>query len=418
MTKGSIRRAAPLLRLARRSALLAFLLAAVLVLLRGSFLARASAGADDATLYLPLLANAPTPTPPPPPAFVGLLALPDVECPNEIVASPFNDYVYITNNFSSNVSVLRDTTLWANVTTGEWPTRISADPNSARVYVTNLHDKLHILSGTQNIGQVPHYFEGYAPLYNPVNQYLYITDLDSDIRVYNAATTIPTFIRDLGSADGVSGWIRTIDYDPATGRVFVASWDYPELYVIENDQIVAELNTRTWGTIDMVYDPERNYLYLAGSEVAARPGGFPGNNIVVFNGRPPYNVLAEIATAPLGSMQLDRDPLSGLVYATNPGDNTVTVINGTQVVGTFPSGGLRPWGLAVNAATGDAFVANRNSNNVAIFRNGALQNVFPTEGDDPFAVGANPRTGYVYVANRGLPNGIFDCGPASVAIFR
>src|SRR5437879_3385832 len=72
------------------------------------------------------------------------------------------------------------------------------------------------------------------------------------------------------------------------------------------------------------------------------------------------------------------------------------------VVATVPSGGMKPYEIAVNQATSRAYVTHETSNTVSIFDLTtpvpALVGTTPV-GTAPRGVAVNPTTGRVYVAN-------------------
>ncbi len=377
-------------------------------------------------LPTPTATATPTSTPVPPvPQFVQNIPLPGAQCPNSVFVNEVTDYVYIANNFSHDISFLRGTNYLGNVPSGgRWPTRITMIPDNGRTFITNLHplsanDPLTPMAEfdeTTLVRTYPGKFEGFTPLYNTVNQHLYVTDLDSNIRVYDASTLPLTFVKDIGAADGVRGWIKTITYDPTSGLVFAASWDYSELYVIDGTTVTAVRSTQTWGPEKLLYDPIHHYIYIVGQEVDHRPDGYPAYNITVFNAAVPYQFLTGFATS-TSSHRLAQDPLSGLVYAANRLADSVTVVNGLQLVGTTPVGAM-PNDVAANPNTGYVFVANSNSNDISVLKNGAVVSTIASQGIRPYAIGIDSRNNNVYVANRGTEYNLYCNTNASVTILR
>ncbi len=377
-------------------------------------------------LPTPTATATPTSTPVPPvPQFVQNIPLPGAQCPNSVFVNEVTDYVYIANNFSHDISFLRGTDYLGNVPSGgKWPTRMTMIPESGRTFITNLHrlqpgdpaSPMAEFDGMSLLGTYSQKFEAFTPLYNTVNQHLYITDLDSNIRVYDASTLPLTFVKDIGVADGVRGWIKTITYDPTTGLVYAASWDYGELYVIDGTTVTAVISTQTWGPEELLFDPIHNYIYIVGQEVDNRPVGYPAHNITVFDAAPPHQFRAGFATS-TSSHRLGQDPLSGLVYAANRVADSVTIVNGLQMLGTVPVGAA-PNDVAANPNTGYVFVANSNSNDITVLKNGAVVSTIASQGIRPYAIGIDSRNNYVYVANRGTEGHLSCTTNASVTIVR
>lgn len=377
----------------------------------------------ETSLFFPVVFK-PVPAPAVP-RFVQNIPLPGAQCPNVVFVNEVTDYVYIANNFSHNISFLRGTNHLGNVSSGgQWPTRITMMPENGRTFVTNLHrlsnsnipSPLAEFDGTTLLRTYAQKFEGYTPLYNTVNQYLYVTDLDSNIRVLDASVLPATFVKDIGRDDGVQGWIKAITYDPESGLVYAASWDKGELYVIDGLEVKAVINTQAWGPDQLLFDPVRKYVYVAGQEVRNRPPGYPPYNVTVFNAQVPYQFLGGFTTS-LSTHRLAYDPISGFVYAANPLVDSVTVLDGLQLVGTIPVGDF-PYAMTVNPNTGYVFVANTNSHTISIIRDGLLVTTIPSQGIRPYAMDVDTRNNTVYVANRGTEGHLACQNDASVTILR
>lgn len=380
---------------------------------------------DNTPHFLPFVIREPDPTPIPAiPQLVTTIPLEQVQCPNFVGVNETSGYVYVANNFSNDVSIFSGPHFVATVPTGgEWPTKIAVDPTSNRAFVTNLHvldgssppTQLTMFRDASVVTTYDQFFEGHTPLYNSVNDYLYVTDLDSNIRVFDAQGEGLTYLTDIGQPQGIYGWITSATFDPETGLVYVASWDYGKVHVIEGTQVIATFDTQTWGPASLVLDREHGYLYVVGQEVDARPEGYPNYNVTVFNAHAPFQFLAGFTTAS-SSISVGWDPIGGYVYVSNPLDNSVSVFHGLQHVNTMPAG-TYPRYLAVHPETGYAFVPSSVSNSITILKNGQIVDTIADQGIGPWAVGINSVTDYVYVANRGRELN-FQCRDASVTILR
>jgi YVTN family beta-propeller protein len=365
----------------------------------------APAGLSGTPSFLPLIMRPSIPTPP---QFVSNTPLANVECPNFVGYNAFSDYVYVANNFSSNVSVFKNRAFQTNISLGFWPTWIAADNDSPLTYVTALHSETFVLNGTGIAGTIPDYYEPYGVAVNPVNGLTYITDLDSTVQIVNG-TTLLTNLRIINPATGGgAGWLRPVAIDPDTGLVYVASWDFGKMYVIDGDEVVGDPIQIGWGVIDLVVDTVRGYIYAANDD----PNDIYPENLSVYNLQ--TGVVTRIATAER-SRRLALDPQTGYVYATNDNSDTVTVLSGPQVIANLPVGD-NPWGIAANPATGYVAVANQGSNNITILRNGQVVNTIAAGGLRPFAVGVDTTHNDFYVANRGDEYDLFECQAGSVTI--
>jgi YVTN family beta-propeller protein len=362
-------------------------------------------------LFLPVVSR-----PWSPPQVIGQLPLPDAECPSAVITNPYSGYTYILNQDSDNISIISDQTALATVSTGIWPVLGAAVSNSNKTYITNLHSGTVLLDGTTVLGVIPAQYEPYNVAYNPVNGYAYIADLDSAVRVVNELDIIADINLlqlDLG---WTGGWMRAITVDEVTGLVYVAAWEKGLMYIIDGVNVIDGPIRLGWGILHMLIDEQRGYLYTAHSH----PNEEYPHNLSVYSlttGEVTY-----IHTA-ANTWEIALDPLSGYVYATNPDNNSVTVLSGSQVVAHLTVG-QRPLGVAVSPLSGYAFVANSESDTVTVLQNGQIVAVHPT-GHKPTAVGVNAATNLAYITNRNWHLEINEhhqvitvCNPASVTILR
>lgn len=351
-----------------------------------------------------------------PPQVLTHLALPGAQCPNAVVSNPHSGLTYIINNESDDVSVLNGASFVTSVPTGRWPTLGANVPNSNRTYVTNLHVGTSLLEGTTVVGLIPAQYEPYTVVVNPVNGYAYIADLDSAVRVVNGLDIVADINLLQPDQGFTGGWLRSIVVDDITGRVYVASWEKGLMYIIEDTQVVEQPVRLGWGILNMVIDTQRGYLYAAHADPNAE---YP-HNLSVYSLA--TGTVTPISTA-VRSREITLDPISGYVYATNPDNNSVTVLNGPQVVATLPVG-ERPWGIAASPRSGYVFVANTDSDNITVLRNGQVVSSHAA-GMQPWAVGVDPQTNLAYIANRTFEittnefgQTIAICHPPTVTIMR
>jgi YVTN family beta-propeller protein len=406
-----------------------FLIIGIIADSTGKASSQTVAGSGDMQSYLPLFKLDPTATPtstptpvptatpiPPVPQFVKNVELPNAQCPNAVGFNAVSGYVYIANNFSSNVSAFKNTNFIKNIATGEWPTLIAADNDSPLTYVTVLHGDVTAIDGTTVVGSVPNYYEPYGVAVNPVNGYAYITDLDSAVQVANGTsliTNIPITDPDGSPPNNGAGWLQAVVVDPDTGLVYVTSWSHGKMYVLDGTGVIADYRAG-WGIKDMALDADRDYIYLAHSD----PNATYPHNISVFH--IPTQTFTYIDTDP-GVINKSRDvavdPISGYAYVSNHNEDTVTVLLGPQVITTLPAGDT-PWHVAVNPNTGYVFVTNLKSNDITVIKGLSVVTTIPAQGLQPFAIGVDTITNDVYIANRGDEYDLFQCRDASVTILR
>src|SRR5712664_4037842 len=93
------------------------------------------------------------------------------------------------------------------------------------------------------------------------------------------------------------------------------------------------------------------------------------------------------------------NPKTNKVYAVNPSDGTVTVMDGSANSTTTVRVGSEPMAIAVNAVTNKIYVGNSASGTVSVI-DGATDAVTATVkvGALPYVVAANPTTNKIYVS--------------------
>lgn len=346
--------------------------------------------------YLPVIYRPlPTPTPPPtpaPPMFSANIEIPGAHCPNDIGVNEFSGVIYVANSYSDNVSMLRDDSFLGNVYIGKMPTDIVSVPESNRTYITHLTDtpgvdQIAIFDQAALAHRLPEHFEPHDIIYNPVNGYVYVTDLDSRVRVYKDTSNNPEIVDVLLPN---AGWVRSIEVDPLTGLVYAASWERGIMYVINGTTLMTQFQAG-WGTMEISLEPNSGYFYLAHSE----PNATYAQNISVFH-RDDYTVTPHFTG--VRSYDVGTDPVHGLAYVTNIENNTVTVLSGRNVIANVPVG-EGPIPVTVDPATGYAYVGNHDSDTVTVLQNGVVLSTQPA-GRQPWAIAVNSQTNEVFVANR------------------
>lgn len=369
---------------------------------------QAVAGQGGPLYYMPLLRQDP---PLAVPQFVKKINLPNAQCPNSVAFNKVSGYVYVANNFSYNVSVFKNTNFVTDIPTGNWPTFIAPDNDSAVVYITVLHDRVTVVNGTTILGYVPDHYEPYDVIVNPVNGYAYATDLDSTVQVMNGTTLLADVsVTDPESGNG-AGWLQPIVVDPNTGLVYVASWSHGKMYVLDGTNVVANYRAG-WGVKDMAIAPTWGYIYLAHSE----PNATYTHNISVFNLATHAFTYIDTDSGSLNnSRAVAVNPINGYAYFTNPDQDNVTVVKGTQVIATLPAGDT-PWDVAVNPNTGHVFVANRGDGTITVYDGLNVINTIASQGLQPFGIGIDTTNNDIYIANRGDEYGLFQCRDASVTV--
>ena len=397
----------------------AFIFALCLVWL--TLLVKPSAADTTNFLYLPIIVSHPPRVQSPLPQVTGQITLDNALCPNAIEYHPFTDSWYIGSHGSSDVTVLKNNAIVSTAYVGGRPTRIAVDTDSAHMWVTNLPTEVHtplrdprvdqmIAPNAQNSQRVPDparvsvfnagnlvkqvtpIHEPFDALYNPVNGYTYITDLDSGMMIYDGENEIARFRLedDLGPA----GWPLMMDYNPRTGEVYIPSFEYGTFFVVDGITMTAQTTYFGWGATAVAVHQQSGYIYIANASASLGPDG-RRNNISVLNAN--SELVAQISTATT-SDGVGIDQYTGLVYVTSRTDKTLTVLQGTEVIAVHNIPG-DPTQVRVDSKSGYAYVPLYDKNQVWVLWEGQPVALLDA-GVRPYDVGIDEASGTAWVINR------------------
>jgi YVTN family beta-propeller protein len=115
---------------------------------------------------------------------------------------------------------------------------------------------------------------------------------------------------------------------------------------------------------------------------------------------PPVFIDQRIVPVGNGSISVAVNPNTGMTYVANNGSNTVSVIQGNNILKDIPVGD-GPTSVAVNPNTDIIYVANTASDTMSVIsgeNNTKIGEDIPV-GDGPTSVAVNPNTNMNYVAN-------------------
>jgi YVTN family beta-propeller protein len=199
----------------------------------------------------------------------------------------------------------------------------------------------------------------------------------------------------------VGGEARGIAVDEATDRIYVAvagdplKLTPPSLVVIDgkDNSVIATIPFKEGGlAAGVAFTPKDRLVYVA----------IPDLGVGVFDPA----TLAHVTTLRIvsekgaaGTYGVAVDVRSNLIYATNPTEGTVSIIDAAALKEVQRlSVGLLPEGLGVDANRGVVYVANSGDGTVSFIETGKFT-VFATliVGPTPKAAAVNPATGQVYV---------------------
>jgi len=237
-----------------------------------------ASNAHSKAVYLPLVhSNA---RQAPVPSLIASIPLEGARCSNDIAINQISGDVYITNEQSNNVSVLRDMKFAGNIATGKWPINVESDPRSDTVYVSNIHSGISVLNRGVISAQIPPYYEPYSITVNPVNNYTYVTDLNHPISIIRGTEKImDLFVPDFNEQS--IRWQLASGYDKLTGLTYFASWQHGVITVVDGTEVVDQFPFHGEGAKDLIIDPYRRLLVI--TNIRAKQDGKSYNNISIID---------------------------------------------------------------------------------------------------------------------------------------
>lgn len=353
-----------------------------------------ASSSESGTAYLPFAASSSRTGQPA--AYSKSIEIGGALCPNDIAINQTTGTVYITNEYSDNVSLLHETDFIGNVATGRWPIWVESDPLSEKVYVSNVVSGVTVLEGDVIKKEIAPYHESYNITINPINGYTYVTDLHRPITIIQGEERIADlFVPNFGGFR--IEWQLASDYDKKTGLTYFASWQKGAITVVDGLQVIDQFPYYGEGGKDMIIDSYRRLMYVANFRAGEDGQWF--NNISIVN--LDTKSVTGITTSD-HSRHLAMDPTSGYVYATNPANDSVTVLQGTKEVATYQVGD-EPWGVAVDPMTGYAYITNSGENSVSVFHDGEPVTKIelpPGKGYQPWQIAIDPQSHRVFIVNR------------------
>ena len=122
-----------------------------------------------------------------------------------------NGYIYVTNQYSNNVSVINGTTVVASVAVGVWPVGVAYDGRNGYVYVANYgSNNVSVISGTTVVATIPVGNIPYGVAYDSENGYVYVANSGSNTTsVISTTTPGPTTTATLAGTAGSGSWFVT-----------------------------------------------------------------------------------------------------------------------------------------------------------------------------------------------------------------
>jgi YVTN family beta-propeller protein len=294
----------------------------------------------------------------------------------------WNDYVYVMNTDSDNVSVINGTKLVGTVAVGGAPEESVFDSQNDCVYVASFSsDSVFVINGTTLVGTIAVGSSPYSPAYDSENGYIYVPNYGSTtVSVINGTTVIKTLT--------VGTYPYSATYDSGNGYLYVMNWGSSDVSVINGTRVVATVdvwNNPTYAT----YDRGNGYVYVT---------NFDSNNVSVINGTKLTGSVA-VGAQPYDPTYDRRD---GYVYVPNFASDNVSIINGTTIVGSVGTGS-GPYSATYDGWNGYVYLPNWEAGEVTVVDGTTVVTSVPV-GNDPTYAAYDTANGYVYVANYNSDN--------------
>ncbi|MGC9398439.1 MAG: YncE family protein [Anaerolineae bacterium] len=260
------------------------------------------------------------------------------------------------------------------------PGRVGVDPVTGRGYVLDNQGKVWIFSGTEVLEELA------VPPPKDVavdpGRYVYVT---------SQVERNPVTVLDAWSGEKTSVSIGTPSR--ASGAAAVLTTTHYAYVTLPNEDAVAVLSGTTLleeaipvgqQPVDVAADPASGYVYVVNQQDET------------------VSVLQDtevITTVTVGASPaaLDVNPQTGYVYVVNSGSDSVTVIDsGDHFATTTVAVGTEPAALSVDLRRGRVYVAEAGSSSLSVLEGKSRSDTINL-GDAPIALDVNPVTGYVYV---------------------
>jgi uncharacterized repeat protein (TIGR01451 family) len=321
--------------------------------------------------------------------------------PTAVSVDESTDTVYVADYYSDTVSVIDGSTdtVVGSIPVGEQPIGLAFDPHLGTLYVANQDDSPGDLSvvdtsscsaadssGCQTavVGTIAVGTDPYGVAYDAVNGTIYVTDSGDhpgEVSSFTATSCNATSSKDCATA--VVSHVDVGDdpvgvaVDPSSGAVFVTNeGDSPSDVSVINPETNRVTGTIPVGTAQqghesapfgVAVDSANGNVYVANeADSPADVSSFSGSGCDT--GCSPTVSSTDVGNHPVG-IGVDPSPGSGgVVFATNLGDDSVSVVDGASNAILQPAIGVGhdPFGIGVDPVTSSVYVSNTTSDTVSV----------------------------------------------------
>jgi len=293
-------------------------------------------------------------------------------------ASSAGTYAYITNEFSSTISVI-DTatnTVTATVPAGYEPSGVAVTPSGTKVYVANFY-----LENSENT---------LSPSVDAKSESSKVTTEHVETN-RGTISVIDTATNKVTATVPVGSYPFGVAVNPTETKVYVTNRGSSTVSVIDTatNTVTATIPIET-GANGIAVSPDGKKVYVTDLDTSAVSVIDAATNTVTDTVNVGYTPFG-IAVSPDGKK----------AYVTNADSSTVSVIDtATNTVTATVPVGQWPLGVAVSPDGKKVYVANEGSNIISVIDTATNTVIATVEvGDQPFGVSVTPDGTKIYVAN-------------------
>ena len=308
--------------------------------------------------------------------------------PEGIAYSPTTGEVYVANQGSDNVSILRGNTgqVLGNLSTPAQPDAVAFDPATGDILVADagthsitVINSTNTVTANDSVGADPVAFA-----YDPVNHDMYVSDAGAAMlsNITPSGGTGPSIALPHNSSG--------LAFDAATGDLYVGFPGTSGVGVVSpvTGTVVTQLAVGG-DPAGVAVDSLTGYVDVANSDSGNVSQINPSSNLVVGS--------ISVALFPRGLLD---DPANGNVYVADSGDQNIAILTGTTLAG-WMGVGSGPVALALDPTSGMLFVADSGSNAVSLLNTSFESTVTFTESGLPSGTHWSLRLGGIATLSTG-----------------
>ena len=196
------------------------------------------------------------------------------------------------------------------------------------------------------------------------------------------------------SSEAINSYPDFLIYDNANKYVYVADFYSDQVSILNGTNLVANINVSTFPDY-LAYDAYSKYVYEVSSY---------GNITIINNTKVVGSINLDYYSSPTGIVY---DPQDHLIYLADWGNDTIDIINGTNVIKTLYSG-QSPDGIAYDPKNGLVYVSDGLSGEVTAIRNESIYGNVTSAGTYSLGnIGVDNATGYIYLVKEYGNSGIY-----------